>query len=82
MYDLTNDLLENYFQSKEYNNYTEKNNTCEVIDKCQNDLVEKFGEAEREEINTALFAVFNTAESHGIAQGIAIGIKFILECTS
>lgn len=78
---IANEIIETYFASKQHDSFLLKNNTDENVKALRKELIEKFGEGAREEIDSSLFAAFNTGEYYGVMQGIGIGLQLVNECT-
>lgn len=80
MFDVTEEIVDSYLVSEEYEDYARKNDTNSSVDELRKELLEKFGDEAEDEISSSLFAAHNIGERIGIIQGIRIGLRLIHEC--
>lgn len=79
MFNATEHIIESYLESEEYGEFAEKNKTEEAVEEMGKHLIKKFGEENKDIIDTALMATFSTGEHYGMVQGIGIGINLMNE---
>ena len=79
MFNITEYIIDSYLTSKEYEEFSEEHGTEDVVKKARADLVEKFGEENREVIDTALMAAFSTGEHYELIQGVGMGLNLMHE---
>lgn len=81
MFDVVGNVLGRYYDSEEHEEFVKSRDVYKSVDECLENIINKYDQCKRDDVNKELLSVFNSGESWGLIQGIGLGIKIVMDCT-